>query len=93
MIADGKVSTRWKLPSEYYTHTQTYTDDQGNVGTIQFVFIDTVMFAGNTYDNPSRNNSMPPPGPKNATAAATQLEVQYFPSFVFSVLPPSHSHP
>lgn len=71
-IAYTQISKRWKFPDFYYLIQQKFTDDSGAPKTLDLVFIDTVLLAGNTDDN--LEDFMPPPGPANHSLAEDQWQ-------------------
>eukprot|EP00054_Salpingoeca_dolichothecata_P003394 m.26786 g.26786 ORF g.26786 m.26786 type:complete len:331 (-) comp13821_c0_seq1:113-1105(-) len=73
-IAYSQLSTRWNYPDYYYTTSHSFEDDGKNV-TIDLIFIDTVLLAGNSDDAVTEENPHPqPPGPKDAKVAETQWQ-------------------
>ncbi|XP_065913702.1 tartrate-resistant acid phosphatase type 5-like isoform X2 [Dysidea avara] len=67
-IAYTACSHRWYMPNYYYTETMTIP---GTHTEIQFIFIDTVILAGNTHPT---KTWLPPPGPESVNAAEDQWE-------------------
>ena len=64
-VAYTKLSKRWFFPAFYYTETVSLSGG----GTLQFVFIDTVLLCGQTH--PTLRH-LPPTGPASTAAAEDQ---------------------
>ena len=58
-----KLSSRWYMPSLYYSQTFTIP---GSSASVEFVFIDTIVLAGLTHPI---HRGIPPPGPSSVQAA------------------------
>lgn len=71
-IAYTQVSKRWRFPNYYYKITETFTDETGATKTLDLVFIDTVLLAGNTDDN--EDMFAAPPGAADPQAAEDQWQ-------------------
>ena len=64
-VAYTKLSKRWFFPAFYYTETVSLSGG----GSLQFVFIDTVLLCGQTYPT---IRDLPPTGPASTAAAEDQ---------------------
>ena len=64
-VAYTKLSKRWFFPAFYYTETVSLSGG----GSLQFVFIDTVLLCGQTH--PTLRH-LPPTGPASTAAAEDQ---------------------
>ncbi|XP_065913695.1 tartrate-resistant acid phosphatase type 5-like [Dysidea avara] len=67
-VAYTDKSSRWHMPNYYYNEVVTIPDTDVDV---EFVFIDTVILAGNTHPT---KTWLPPPGPESVNAAEDQWE-------------------
>eukprot|EP00730_Choanoeca_flexa_P012571 TRINITY_DN4400_c0_g1_i1.p1 TRINITY_DN4400_c0_g1~~TRINITY_DN4400_c0_g1_i1.p1 ORF type:complete len:334 (+),score=89.66 TRINITY_DN4400_c0_g1_i1:60-1061(+) len=69
-IAYSGLSPRWNYESLYYTESFNFAKSNGDTASVDVIFIDTVLLAGNSDDLDDKFGQLP--GPADVAAAESQ---------------------